>query len=204
MYTENLIKSQPTKSKIVLLTGKTDYKIKINDLSLKQHIKTLKLENLLRSWCSLSIFSSLFILETLFRIPFKWNCLKKKKKKGFYQAEKTEGLYCFLDFLNSIRTPKYPYSKDKQILFIRSTHVITCMPSWETSGKQVWDAVSCFSNGGLFRNWLISSDFCWSWSTEKKISRLKWSLAYIPNLMSYHLPGADHMLCCLFWFNFLN
>ena len=22
---------------------------------------------------------------------------KKKKKKGFYQAEKTEGLYCFLE-----------------------------------------------------------------------------------------------------------
>ena len=135
MYTENLIKSQPTKSKIVLLTGKTDYKIKINDLSLKQHIKTLKLENLLRSWCSLSIFPSLFILGILFRIPFKWNCLKKKKK-GFYQAEKTEGLYCFLEFLNSIRKPKYTYSKYKHLIHKKYTCNYLCALMrniWQTS-----------------------------------------------------------------------
>lgn len=130
---------------------------------------------------------------TLFRIPFKWNYLQKKR---ILSGRKDRRLI-LLSGINSIRTPKYTYSKDKQILFIKNTHVITCVPSWETSGEQVWDAISCFSNVGLFRNWLISSDFCWSWSTEKKISRLKWSLAYIQNLMSYCLPRVDHMLFIL-------
>lgn len=117
-------------------------------------------------------------------------------KKRILSGRKDRRLI-LLSGINSIRTPKYTYSKDKQILFIKNTHVITCVPSWETSGEQVWDAISCFSNVGLFRNWLISSDFCWSWSTEKKISRLKWSLAYIQNLMSYCLPRVDHMLFIL-------
>ena len=121
---------------------------------------------------------------------------KKKKKKRILSGRKDRRLI-LLSRINSIRTPKYTYSKDKQIIFIRSTHVITCVPSWETTGEQVWDAVSCFSNGGLFRNRLISSDFCWSWSTEKKISRLKWSLAYIQNLMSYYLLGVNPMLFIL-------
>ena len=131
-----------------------------------------------------------------FQDSFQMELPQKKKKKRILSGRKDRRLI-LLSGINSIRTPKYTYSKDKQILFIRSTHVITCVPSWETSGEQVWDAISCFSNGGLFRNWLISSDFCWSWSTEKKISRLKWSLAYIQNLMSYYLPGVDHMLFIL-------
>lgn len=140
-----------------------------------------------------TIFSSLFILGHF--SGFLSNGITSQKKR-ILSGRKDRRLI-LLSGINSIRTPKYTYSKDKQILFIKNTHVITCVPSWETSGEQVWDAISCFSNVGLFRNWLISSDFCWSWSTEKKISRLKWSLAYIQNLMSYCLPRVDHMLFIL-------
>ena len=51
-----------------------------------------------------------------------------QKKKRILSGRKDRRLI-LLSGINSIRTPKYTYSKDKQILFIRSTHVITCVPS---------------------------------------------------------------------------
>ena len=74
--------------------------------------------------------------------------LPQKKKKGFYQAEKTEGLYCFLEFLNSIRTPKYTYSKDKHLIHKKYTCNYLCALMrniWQTSLR------CCF----MFQQWWL-------------------------------------------------